>query len=197
MKVLVAQSCSTPCNPLDCSLPGSSVCEILQARTLEWLASPFYRGSSRPSFQTQVFWIEEDALPSESPRKPKIKDQTIHKSRNIIRFRIKDPNFNDIVFKMAILKKFGNSLIFLGGMGFSEKFRSCAYWFAWGSLNFRKKLLPGLIFNILHILVITLVYVEFMRSKHFARRKHSGRDMEDGARHWVAKTFQSNPNQVP
>ena len=32
----VAQSCPTLCNPVDCSLPGSSVHGILQARILEW-----------------------------------------------------------------------------------------------------------------------------------------------------------------
>ena len=40
MKALVAQSCPTLCNPMGCSLPGSSVCEILQARILEWVAMP-------------------------------------------------------------------------------------------------------------------------------------------------------------
>ena len=34
--VIVAQSCLTLCNPMDCSLPGSSVDGILQARLLEW-----------------------------------------------------------------------------------------------------------------------------------------------------------------
>ena len=34
----VAQSCPTLCNPTDCSLPGSSVHEIFQARVLEWVA---------------------------------------------------------------------------------------------------------------------------------------------------------------
>ena len=32
----VAQSCPTPSDPLDCSLPGSSVHGIFQARVLEW-----------------------------------------------------------------------------------------------------------------------------------------------------------------
>ena len=32
----VAQSCPTLCNPMDCSLPGSSVHGIFQARVLEW-----------------------------------------------------------------------------------------------------------------------------------------------------------------
>ena len=35
-------------DPLDCSLPGSSVHGILQARILEWVAVPFSRGSSCP-----------------------------------------------------------------------------------------------------------------------------------------------------
>ena len=43
--------------PLDCSPPGSSVHGILQARILEWVAIPFFRGSSRPRDQTQVSCI--------------------------------------------------------------------------------------------------------------------------------------------
>ena len=42
-KVKVAQSCLTPCNPMDCSLPGSSVHGILQTRILEWVAIHFSR----------------------------------------------------------------------------------------------------------------------------------------------------------
>ena len=37
----VAQSCPTLCNPMDCSLPGSSIHEIFQARVLEWVAIAF------------------------------------------------------------------------------------------------------------------------------------------------------------
>ena len=37
----VAQSCPTPSNPMDCSLPGSSVHGIFQARVLEWGAIAF------------------------------------------------------------------------------------------------------------------------------------------------------------
>ena len=49
-KVLVcldAQSCPTLFNPMDYSLPGSSVHGILQARILEWVAVSFSRGSSQ------------------------------------------------------------------------------------------------------------------------------------------------------
>ena len=36
--MFAAQSCLTLCAPVDCSPPGSSVCGILQARILEWVA---------------------------------------------------------------------------------------------------------------------------------------------------------------
>ena len=48
VKMLVTQSCPTLCDSLDCTLPGSSVHGILQARILEWLAMPSSRGSSQP-----------------------------------------------------------------------------------------------------------------------------------------------------
>ena len=48
LKVLVTQSCLTLCDPMDYSLPVSSVHGILQARILEWIAISSPRGSSRP-----------------------------------------------------------------------------------------------------------------------------------------------------
>ena len=71
MKVKVAQSCLTFCDPMDRSIPGFSVLGILQARILKWVAVPFSRGSSQPRYQTQVSCIEGDSLPSEPPGKPK------------------------------------------------------------------------------------------------------------------------------
>ena len=53
----VAQSCLTVCDPMDCSLPGSSVHGIFQSRVLEWIAISFSRGSSRPRNQTRVSCI--------------------------------------------------------------------------------------------------------------------------------------------
>ena len=52
--VLVTQSCPTVCDFMDCSPLGFSVHGILKARTVEWVAIPFSRGSSRPRDQTQV-----------------------------------------------------------------------------------------------------------------------------------------------
>ena len=43
--------CPTLCDPMDCSLPGSSVYGISQARILEWVAIPFSTGS----FRTRIF----------------------------------------------------------------------------------------------------------------------------------------------
>ena len=50
----VAQSCPTLCDPMDCSLPGSSIHRIFQARVLEWAVISFSRGSSQSRDQTRV-----------------------------------------------------------------------------------------------------------------------------------------------
>ena len=71
MLCLVTQSCPTLCDPMDCSLAGSSVHGILQARILEWVAMPSSRGSSQSRGQTQVsritgrfltIWTTREAL---------------------------------------------------------------------------------------------------------------------------------------
>ena len=50
----VTQSCPTPCDPMDCSLPGSTVHGIFQARILEWVAISYSRGSFGPKDRTHV-----------------------------------------------------------------------------------------------------------------------------------------------
>ena len=52
--IVCTQLCSTLCDPVDCSPPGSSVHGILQARILAWVAMPFSKGSSRPRGRTQI-----------------------------------------------------------------------------------------------------------------------------------------------
>ena len=68
---LVAQSCLTLCGPMDCSLPGSSVHRIFQAKILEWVAISYSRGSSQPRDQTRAshiagrwftFWATRETL---------------------------------------------------------------------------------------------------------------------------------------
>ena len=54
-RVLVSQSC--PCDPMDCSPPGSFVHGIFQVRILEWVVISFSRGSSRLRDRTQVSCI--------------------------------------------------------------------------------------------------------------------------------------------
>ena len=68
VKVKVAQSCLTVCDPMDYTVHG-----ILQARILGWVAFPFSRGSSQPRDQTQVFRIAGGFffLPAKSQGKPK------------------------------------------------------------------------------------------------------------------------------
>ena len=53
----ITQLCLTLCDYMDCSLPGSSIHGIFQARVLEWGAISFSRGSSQPRDRTQVFHI--------------------------------------------------------------------------------------------------------------------------------------------
>ena len=63
--VLVAQSCPTLCDPMDCSPPGSPVHGILQARIREWVDMPFSRGSSQPRDPTESLALQADSLPFE------------------------------------------------------------------------------------------------------------------------------------
>ena len=51
-----------PCEPLDCSPPGSSIHVLLQERILEWVDIPFSRGSFWPGYQTQVSCIGRQIL---------------------------------------------------------------------------------------------------------------------------------------
>ena len=67
MKVKVAESCTTFCDPMDYTFHG-----ILQARILEWVAFPFSRRSSQPRDRT--LWsltLQVDSLPTEPQGKPK------------------------------------------------------------------------------------------------------------------------------
>ena len=70
------QLCPILCNSMDCSLPGSSVNGILQARILEWVAMPSSRGSSRLKRSNlhllcHLHW-QADSSPLASPGKPRL-----------------------------------------------------------------------------------------------------------------------------
>ena len=77
VKVKVAQSCPTLCDPMDYTVHA-----ILQARILEWVAFPFFRGSFQPRDQNPglphckqilffLFFLQADSLPAEPQGKPK------------------------------------------------------------------------------------------------------------------------------
>ena len=63
---VVAQSCATLCDLMDCGLPGPSVHGILQASILEWVAISFSRGPSQARDQTHVSYnspvLQADSL---------------------------------------------------------------------------------------------------------------------------------------
>ena len=62
MKVLVAQSYLTLGSPMDWSLPGSSVHEILQARILEWVAIPSPGDLRNPGIEPGSPALQADSL---------------------------------------------------------------------------------------------------------------------------------------
>ena len=61
-----SQPCPTLCSPMDCSPRGSSAHGIFQARTLEWAATFYSRGSSRPNL---LHW-QAGSLPLAPPGMP-------------------------------------------------------------------------------------------------------------------------------
>ena len=63
---LVAQSCLTLGDLMDCSLPGSSVYGTLQARILKWVAISFSTGTSQDLTQLSPA-LQADSLPTEPP----------------------------------------------------------------------------------------------------------------------------------
>ena len=60
---LVAQSCPTLCDPMECNLPGSSVDGILQARILEWVAISFSRDIPNPGIKPHLLHWQVDSVP--------------------------------------------------------------------------------------------------------------------------------------
>ena len=65
------QTCALPiCNPMDISLPGSSIHGIFQARVLEWSAIAFSNGSSRPGDGSRISCIARRVFTTEPLGKP-------------------------------------------------------------------------------------------------------------------------------
>ena len=70
MLVLVTQLCLTLCNPMDCSLPGSSVHGIFQARVLEWVAISSSGDLPDPVIEPGSSALQADSLLSKPQGKP-------------------------------------------------------------------------------------------------------------------------------
>ena len=71
MLCLIAQLYLTLCDPMDCSLPGSSVRGILQAGILEWVSMPSPGDLPNPGIKPRSPALQADSLSSEPPGKPK------------------------------------------------------------------------------------------------------------------------------
>ena len=71
VKVLVAQSCLTLCDPMDCSLAGFSVHGILQATILEWVAMPSSRDFPDSGTELMSPAMQADSLPLSYQGSPK------------------------------------------------------------------------------------------------------------------------------
>ena len=71
LKVKVAQSRPTLCDPMDCSLPASSVHGILQARILAWVAALFSVGDlPNGGYEPRPLALQVDSLSSKPPGRP-------------------------------------------------------------------------------------------------------------------------------
>ena len=74
---LVTKSCLSLCDPMDCSLPGSSVHGISQARVLEWVAISSSRGSSWPGIEPTSPALAGGFFTTEPPGKPQDKELSL------------------------------------------------------------------------------------------------------------------------
>ena len=113
----VTQSYPTLCDPMDCSLPGSSIHGIFQARVLEWVAISFSRVSFQTRDRTPVFLIagktllQADALLSHQGRRsafsqrrrrfPKAALPRSSWGSALCSFGTKDPGWGGVIHRIA------------------------------------------------------------------------------------------------
>ena len=73
VEVLDTQSCPTVCDPMNCSLPGSSIHGILQVRILKWLPFPSPGDLHDPGIEPRSPTLQVDSLLFELSGKPTVK----------------------------------------------------------------------------------------------------------------------------
>ena len=73
----ITQLCLTLCDPMDCSLPGSSINGIFQATTLEWLLFPSPGDLPDPGIKLRSPILQADFLPLSHQRSPIYHDKMI------------------------------------------------------------------------------------------------------------------------
>ena len=101
------QSCTTLCNPVDSSLPGSSVHGILQARILEWVATPSSRGiflthGQNPCLLCLLHWLV-GSLPSVLRGKLKIAYYSFLRTLNLYFYILNLPLEKEMATHSSIL----------------------------------------------------------------------------------------------
>ena len=97
----VAQSCLTPCNPMDCSLPGFSVHGTFQARVLEWVAMPSSRGSPWPRDRTQVSCTAGRFFTAWATREAQI-NKDLQLNQNIPKTYHRDKEIEEKIFRFHL-----------------------------------------------------------------------------------------------
>ena len=105
-------------NPMDYSLPGSSVYGISKARLLEWVTISFSRGSSYPRDQTQVPWLAGRFFTTEPPGKPL--SFNVYLLIEKISFLLKDMGLSYLDCSWHWICGCSRSLILLTGYEFSK-----------------------------------------------------------------------------
>ena len=98
------QSCPTLCDPMDCSLTGSSVHGVLQVGILEWVSFPISRNLPDPGIElvSSVFpSLQADSLPLSNQGSPFLRDTFPITESNFIVLMLKD---NDRFSKFRSLR---------------------------------------------------------------------------------------------
>ena len=117
---------SDSCNPMGCSLPGSTIRGIFQARILEWVAISFSRRSSQPRDWTQVCRIVGRCFTLWANREVRVTD-TIKKAPHLYSHIFLSYFWCSCILKLAILEHIWNSTEKEHGVSMAD---SCLSW-AW------------------------------------------------------------------